>query len=332
MDASLTIAIPCLDEERAIRAVVAEYRAAFPDADVLVVDNGSRDRTAAEARAAGARVVEEPRRGKAQAMQRAFEEADTDLLLMVDGDGSYPAEGGRRLVDAQQATGADMVTGVRRAGDGRGVFRPMHQSGMQMFARALGVTFGVTPRDLFSGLRLMTWRFYKSTPILSRGFELELELTIQAIDKSFSMQEVDVPFRERASGTASKLRTLSDGTRILRLLLVLLRDYKPLAFFGGASALLVLTGLAAGSLPVVEYFQTGLVLRLPLAVLAASLMILAALALLAGLLLESGLRHHREAYQVRLRHLRRGKTEDRRALPPAAASRRRDATSPTPGP
>lgn len=301
--ASLTIAIPCLDEEHAVRAVVAEYRAAFPDAQILVIDNGSTDRTAEEARAAGALVVMEPRRGKAQAMQRAFELSGTRLLLMVDGDGSYPAEGARRLIETQRETDADMVTGVRRAADNRGVFRPMHQSGMHLFARVLGLSFGVTPRDLFSGLRLMTWRFYKSTPVLSRGFELELELTIQAIDKSFSMAEVDVPFRARAAGTASKLRTLADGMRILRLLVVLLRDYKPLAFFGSASAALVAAGLTAGSLPVIEYFQTGLVLRLPLAVLAASLMILAALALLAGLLLESGLRHHREAYQLRLRHL-----------------------------
>ena len=270
---------------------------------MLVIDNGSSDRTGEEARAAGARVILERRRGKAQAMQRAFDVVETDLMLMVDGDGSYPAEGARRLVSAQRESGADLVTGIRRAADAeRGVFRPLHRSGMHLFERALGLAFGVTPRDLFSGLRLMTWRFYKSAPILSRGFELELELTIQAIDKTFAMEEIEIPFRARAHGTASKLRTLGDGTRILRFLLVLLRDYKPLAFFGGWSAVLVAAGLTAGSLPVIEYFQTGKVPRLPLAVLAASLMILAALAALAGLLLESGLRHHREAYQVRLRH------------------------------
>ena len=170
-----------------------------------------------------------------------------------------------------------------------------------LFAKTLKTVFGYKPYDLFSGLRLFSRRFYQHVPVLSRGFELEIELTIQAIDKGFSMVEVPVPFRNRADGSHSKLKTVSDGLRILRVLMLLFRDYRPLAFFGTISAIGVFLGLAAGYLPVTEYFSTGLVGRLPMAILAASIEILATLIFLAGLLLESSLRHHREAYHIQLR-------------------------------
>ena len=226
---------------------------------------------------------------------------NTELVLMVDGDGSYPAEGAQILFEQYCRQPVDMITGIRSAQIGGEVFRPMHQFGMSLFASTLKTVFGYRPYDLFSGLRLFSRRFYQHVPVLSRGFELEIELTIQAIDKGFSMVEVPVPFRSRAEGSHSKLKTVSDGLRILRVLLVLFRDYRPLAFFGAISCIGVLLGLFAGYLPITEYFSTGLVGRLPLAILAASIEILATLVFLAGLLLESGLRHHREAYHIQLR-------------------------------
>ncbi len=220
---------------------------------------------------------------------------------MVDGDGSYPADGARLLLEEYLREPVDMVTGIRSAQKANEVFRPMHQWGMSVFAGVLNFVFGFKPLDLFSGLRLFSRRFYKHVPVLSRGFELEIELTIQAVDKSFAMTEIPVPFRSRAEGSESKLKTVRDGTRILRLLLVLCRDYRPLGFFGGIAALMAVFGLAAGSLPVIEYLGTGLVNRLPLAVLSASVVTLSIIISLVGLLLEANLRYHREAYHIQLR-------------------------------
>jgi len=317
---SLTILIPCLNEELGVAAVVREYAAAFPRADILVVDNGSEDRTAAAAKEAGATVITEKRRGKARAVATALAAIDTDLVLMIDGDGSYPAEGARLLMQEYMREPADMITGIRSAQDTSHLFRPMHQWGMSIFATVLNLVFRFKPLDLFSGLRLFSRRFYQHVPVLSRGFELEIELTIQAVDKSFSMTEIPVPFRSRANGSESKLKTIRDGLRILRLLLVLFRDYRPLAFFGAISAIMAAIGLAAGSAPIVEYFHAGLVNRLPLAVLAASVMTLSILISLVGLLLEANLRYHREAYHIQLRKFRAPIHKASRSYPRVLAS------------
>jgi len=301
---SLTILIPCLNEELGVASVIREYAAAFPQADILVVDNGSEDGTAAAARATGATLLTEKRRGKARAVATALASIDSDLVLMVDGDGSYPAEGALLLLKEFLREPVDMITGIRSAQDATQVFRPMHQWGMSIFAAVLNLVFRFKPLDLFSGLRLFSRRFYQHVPVLSRGFELEIELTIQAVDKGFSMAEIPVTFRSRANGSVSKLKTMRDGLHILRLLVVLFRDYRPFAFFGTISALIAATGLAAGSAPIVEYFRTGFVGRLPLAVLAASLMTLSILIGLVGVLLEANLRYHREAYHIQLRKFR----------------------------
>ncbi len=298
---SLTILIPCLNEAHGVAAVVREYAAAFPRAEILVVDNGSEDTTSEAARGAGATVLTERRRGKATAVASALAAIDTDLILMVDGDGSYPAEGGRMLVEQYLLEPVDMITGIRSAQRAAQAFRPMHQWGMSIFASVLNAVFRFQPLDLFSGLRLFSRRFYKHVPVLSRGFELEIELTIQAVDKSFAQTEIPIPFRSRVRGSTSKLKTVRDGLRILRLLVVLFRDYRPLTFFGHIGVVVALLGLTTGSVPVAEYFATGLVNHLPLAVLAASLVTLSIITGLVGLLLESNLRYHREAYHIQLR-------------------------------
>ena len=298
---SFTILIPCLNEAFGIGDVVREYMAAFPQANILVVDNGSEDGTATAARAAGAQVLTERRRGKATAVATAFAAIDSELVLMVDGDGSYPAEGAQLLVEQYLREPVDMVTGIRSAQKATPVFRPLHQWGMSVFAAVLNSVFRFKPLDLFSGLRLFSRRFYKHVPVLSRGFELEIELTIQAVDKGFAQTEIPVPFRSRAQGSESKLKTIRDGLRILRLLIVLFRDYRPLTFFSNLAAVAAFLGLSAGCVPVAEYFSTGLVNHLPLAVLAASLVTLAIMISLIGLLLEANLRYHREAYHIQLR-------------------------------
>ena len=249
-------------------------------------------------------MIREARRGKARAVATALSVIDEDFVLMVDGDGTYPAEGARLLFPLCEE-GADMATGLRTPpAEQAAVFRRFHRSGSALFHAAMRLVFGYAPGDLFSGLRLFSRRFYKNVPILFRGFELETELTIQAVEKGFRVAEVPVPFRERAVGSASKLRTVRDGVRILRLILVLFRDYRPFEFFAIVSGLFFGAGLAAGYLPVREYVETHLVGRFPLAILAAALMNLALFSLLTGIMLESGLRHRREEWQIRLRNFR----------------------------
>jgi glycosyltransferase involved in cell wall biosynthesis len=302
---SLAIVIPCLDEEKGVASVVTEFRREFPEARVLVVDNGSTDKTVECARAAGAEVVTEPRRGKGRAIATAFSLLDEDVVIMVDGDGSYPVEGARRVFDAYlKEPLVDMVTGIRAPENAASAHRPFHQLGGSAFSMVFRTVFHYDPKDLFSGLRLFSKRFYKNVPVMFRGFELETELTVQAVTKGFRQIELDIPFRERAAGSSSKLRTVRDGSRILRLMLVLFRDYRPLLFFGGLAALIFIAGLVAGSLPIYEYLETRMVGRFPLAILAASLMNLSLFTLLTGVMLESGLRHRREAYEIALRKYR----------------------------
>ena len=298
----IAVVIPCLDEELAIAGVIEEFRRGIPDARILVVDNGSRDATVSRAKSAGAEVLSEPRRGKGRAIAAAFEALDEDLVIMVDGDGSYPVAGAQLLLDTYEKSRADMITGVRTTPATTQAHRPLHQSGSAAFAWVFKLTFDYEPGDLFSGLRLFSKRFYKNVPILFRGFELETELTVQAVEKGFILSEIAVPFRERAAGSSSKLHTVRDGLRILRLLVVLFRDYRPLLCFGVIAFALFLTGLAAGSLPIYEYATTRMVGRFPLAILAAGLMNLSLFTLLTGIMLQSGLRHRRESYQITLRN------------------------------
>ena len=224
---------------------------------------------------------------------------------MVDGDGSYPAKGAAILLDKYREHPVDSITGIRRAqSDTPHVFRPMHQLGTQLFALCTRLVFGYQPRDVFSGLRLFSRRFYKNVPILTSGFELEMELTIQTVDKGFSFAEAEIPFQERGEGTQSKLRTFRDGYRILRTLLLMFRDFKPLYFFGTIALFFLLLGLLAGLPPVIEYYQTGQVLRFPLAILAAALGNISIFTFLTGLVSETNLRYHREAFQIRIRNFK----------------------------
>lgn len=300
---SLCVLVPCHNEGRTIRGVVEDFRRVLPEAVVLVIDNASTDDTAQVAAQAGARVISEPRKGKALAINTALENADEDVVIMIDGDGSYPAEGAAALWNRYLAQPVDLITGVRTVEPGNpAAFRRLHRFGARLFARSTWLIFGYHPSDVFSGLRLFSRRFYKNVPILSSGFELELELTLQAVDKGFSIGEVPVPFRERGGGTTSKLRTVRDGLRILRSLLILFRDYRPMFFFGILAFLVLMLGLLAGALPVYEYYQTRLVGRFPLAILAAALVNIAVFIYLTGLVAETNLRYHREAFQIRVRN------------------------------
>jgi len=286
--ARVAVVIPCHDEAGSVGRVVGRFRELLPDADVLVVDNASTDDTAAEARAAGARVVAESRLGKGFALLTGFAETRAaDLVVMVDGDDTYPAAAVPALLEAAAAGHADMVIGTRLDAAGPEAFPPGHGLGNRLFITLVRLLFGIRTRDLFSGYRVLTRRFLDTAPLVATGFDVEAELSVQAQMHGFRVAEVPVAYRARPEGGRSKLHTVRDGYRILRGIMILFRDYRPMAFFGLLSVALLFASLWSGWAPIDDFLRTGLVLHLPRAVLAAALFILAALAIALGILLSS---------------------------------------------
>jgi glycosyltransferase involved in cell wall biosynthesis len=283
----VAVVVPCHNEAATVGKVVRDFRAALPEAQVLVVDNASTDATAETARQAGARVLHEPRAGKGFALLAGFREAKgADYFVMVDGDDTYPAEDVVKLLEAARA-GADMVVGTRLAGAEQGAFRAGHSLGNRLFNLLVRMLFGVRTGDLFSGYRVLSRRFLETTPLIARGFEVEAELALQAVVQGYRTVEVPIRYRARPEESPSKLHTYRDGYRILMAILMFFRDYRPLKFFGLLALFLLLLSLAGGGLVIAEYLQTGLVPRLPLAVLSAALFILSALSMTCGVLLSS---------------------------------------------
>jgi glycosyltransferase involved in cell wall biosynthesis len=287
--ATVAVVIPCHNEELTVGKVVADFRAALPAARLLVVDNRSRDRTSEIARAAGAEVIREPRPGKGFALLTGFREAragGAEYLIMVDGDDTYPAADAPKLLAAAEA-GAEMVIGTRLQEFEAGAFRAGHSFGNWLFIFLVRLLFGVRTQDLFSGYRVITRRFLEATPLIAQGFEVEAELSLQATVQRFPVAEVPVRYRARPKENPSKLHTYRDGYRILMAILTFFRDYKPLSFFGLLATFFLVLSLAGGSVVVAEFVRTGLVPRLPLAVLSAALFILAALCLTCGVIIST---------------------------------------------
>lgn len=283
----VAVVVPCRNEAATVAKVVADFRAALPEALVLVVDNASTDATGDLARAAGAKVIREPRAGKGFALLAGLREArGADFFVMVDGDDTYPAEAAPRLLEAARG-GADMVIGTRLAGAAEGAFRAGHSLGNQLFNTLVRVLFGLRTGDLFSGYRVLSRRFLETTPLIARGFEVEAELSLQAAVQRYRTAEVAIHYRARPQESPSKLNTYRDGYRILMAILMFFRDYRPLHFFGALALAFLIPALAGGGVVIAEFVSTGLVPRLPLAVLSAALFILSALSLTCGVLLSS---------------------------------------------
>jgi glycosyltransferase involved in cell wall biosynthesis len=298
---SLTIGIPCYNESVAIAKVVTDFRNAFPEARILVIDNASTDNTAEIARAAGAEVVPETRKGKGYAVQRLFRETHSDLLIMVDGDDTYPAEEAFKLLDTLEKHGGDTVVGTRRS-DQAAAFKSSHTKANELLSWSIAQVFRTPVGDLFSGYRLFTKAFYRNIPLLSTGFEVETELATQTIDKGFVQRDVEIQFRSRPEGSFSKLNTFRDGFRVLRTIVLVVKDFRPLLFFSSVSAVLLFLALFAGSVPVLDYLRFNYVHHLPLAVLATGLAILSALSLVCGLVLDTIVRYEKEQFFLRMRN------------------------------
>ncbi len=300
----LTIAaiVPCHDEEVAIGKVVDDLHAAVPGIDVYVYDNRSTDRTAEVAAAHGAIVRCEDTKGKGNVVRRAFADIDADVYLMIDGDDTYDASAAPELIRTLLEGPYDQVLGCRADDPAASAHRPGHARGNAAFNKVVGLLFGAKVTDMFSGYRVFSRRFVKSFPALSREFEIETELTIHSMALRVPQREVEVGFKERPEGSASKLRTVRDGLRIVWALARMLVHERPFAIYGGVAALLLVASLALGIPVVYEFTQTGLVERFPTAILASSLAILGVLSGAVGLLLTGVLRLRRES--MRLAYLR----------------------------
>ncbi len=294
---TIAVLVPCLNEEVAIPKVVADFRQALPDALIFVYDNGSTDRTCEVARAAGAIVRREPLRGKGNVVRRMFADIEADIYVLVDGDDTYDAASAPAMVQRLIDDSLDMVNGAREE-KSEAAYRRGHRFGNRLLTGLVARFFGERLGDMLSGYRIMSRRFVKSFPALATGFETETELTVHALELRMPIAEVMTPYRERPPASASKLRTIPDGIRIMRLIMRLVREERPLEFFSLVAGLLAVLSVFLGLPVVFEYLRTGLVPRLPTAVLAMGLMLLGFLSLACGLILSTVTRGRMEAKRL----------------------------------
>lgn len=295
----IAVLIPCYNESKTIAKVVSDYKAALPEADIYVYDNNSTDGTDELARQAGAIVRYEYRQGKGNVIRSMFRQIDADCYLMIDGDDTYPAENARQMCDLVLKKGVDMVVGDRLSST---YFqenkRPFHNIGNKLVRKGVNLIFESNVTDIMTGYRAFSKLFVKHFPVLSKGFEIETEMTIHALDKNFLIKQIPVTYRDRPAGSVSKLNTYTDGFKVIMTIFKLFRDYKPFLFFSLLSILLFFIALGL-FLPVfIEYLQTGLVPRFPTLIVSGFILILAMMLWIGGLILEVLEKKHRQLYEL----------------------------------
>jgi glycosyltransferase involved in cell wall biosynthesis len=293
VDRDVAVLVPCHNEAATIGQVIADFRRHLPDATIYVYDNGSTDETAEIALACGAIVRAEPLLGKGNVVRRMFADVDAQIYVMVDGDATYDAAAAPQLIDQMLRHNLDMVNCARLPLDDA-AYRAGHRWGNRVLTGLVARVFGNRLSDMLSGYRALSRRFVKSFPALSTGFEIETEITVHALELLVPIAEISAPYYKRREGSPSKLSTVGDGIRILRVIVHLVKEERPLQFFSAIFCTLVLISLALGIPVMVQFLETGLVGRLPTAVLAMGLMILAFLSLFCGLVLDTVTRGRRE--------------------------------------
>jgi glycosyltransferase involved in cell wall biosynthesis len=293
----IAVLLPCYNEDAAIAQTVAGFRAALPTATIYVYDNNSNDRTIEVAREAGAIVRTERMQGKGNVVRRMFADVDADIYVMADGDTTYDAEAAPQLVQKLLDEQLDMVVGSRVTQQDA-AYRRGHVMGNKLLTGMLAQLFGRSFTDILSGYRVFSRRFVKSFPVLSGGFEIETEISVHALELRMPVGEVETRYFSRPEGSTSKLSTYSDGFRILNTIVTLYRIERPLLFFGAIGGLLALAALALGVPLAITYYHTHLVPRLPTAIMATGLIILAALCFFAGLILDTVVRGRREVRRL----------------------------------
>lgn len=295
----IAVLIPCYNESLTIAKVVADWKAALPEATVYVYDNNSTDGTAEIARGAGAEVRYEYQQGKGNVIRRMFREIDAACYLMVDGDDTYPADCAREMADLVLNRQSDMVVGDRLSST---YFtenkRPFHNFGNSIVRLGINTLFGSQIRDVMTGCRAFSFEFVKTFPVLSAGFEIETEMTIHALDKNMKIDHVVIPYRDRPDGSQSKLNTVRDGIKVIGTVLRLHRNYKPASFFGIISALLLLLALGFFIPVLVTYIQTGLVPNFPTLIVCGFTALAALLAFFTGLQLQNAVQKNKQDFEL----------------------------------
>jgi len=293
----IAVLLPCYNEEAAIAATVAGFKQALPTATVYVYDNNSSDRTREIAAKAGAIVRSERQQGKGHVVRRMFADVDADVYVIADGDLTYDSKAAPAMVDMLIAEQLDMVVGTRRHEE-KEAFRGGHVIGNKLFTGLLAGLFGRSFTDIFTGYRVFSRRFVKSFPVLSSGFEIETEISVHALELRMPVGEVETAYAARPEGSHSKLSTFSDGWRILKTIVTLYRIERPVLFYGSIGALLLLAAILLSIPLVITYLHTGLVPRVPTAILVTGMVVVAVLCFFAGLILDTVTRGRREVRRL----------------------------------
>lgn len=305
--AEIAVLIPCYNESATIEKVVKDFRRVLPEAVVYVYDNNSTDGTDEIARRAGAVVRYEYRQGKGNVIRSMFRDINADCYLMIDGDDTYPAEHAREMTELVLNKGVDMVIGDRLSST---YFtenkRPFHNMGNRMVRFFINKLFNNEIRDIMTGYRAFSRRFVKSFPVLSKGFEIETEMTIHAVDKNFLLEEIPVLYRDRPAGSESKLNTVSDGIKVLSTIATLFREYRPFAFFTCVAVFLWAVSLVFFVPVFLEYLDTGLVLRFPTLIVSGVIAVMGLLLWVCGIILDVIVKKHRQLYEIFLNQMEDG--------------------------
>lgn len=300
----IAVLIPCYNEAATIKKVVNDYKKALPDADIYVFDNNSTDETVKFALSAGAIVEHEYRQGKGNVIRTMFRKIDADCYLMIDGDDTYPAEDAQAMCDLILEGKADMVVGDRLSST---YFqenkRPFHNLGNKLVRFLINKLFNNNIKDIMTGYRAFSKEFVKSFPVLSKGFEIETEMTIHAVDKNFKVVEIPVNYRDRPEGSVSKLNTYSDGLKVLRTIATLFKEYKPALFFNIFAIIFLIVGILIGIPPFVGYFKTGIVEKFPSLIFACFMVTISILLWITGIILQVIVKKEKQRYELYLNEL-----------------------------
>ncbi len=301
----IAVLVPCYNEEQTVGSVIDDFKRELPQATIYVYDNNSSDRTSEVAREHGAVVRFEPRQGKGNVVRSMFRDIEADYYIMVDGDDTYPAEFVHDILAVLQAGEANLVIGDRLS---NGTYfdenkRKFHGFGNNLVKGLINKLYKSNITDIMTGYRGFDRLFVKSMPVMSPGFEIETEMSIHALDNRFLIKEVPIDYRDRPEGSESKLNTVTDGLKVLRMIFTLFKDYKPLLFFSAWAAIFLVLGLAAGTPVIVEYVQTSFIEKVPSAILAVGFVMLAMLSFACGLILDTVAGTHRKNYELQLNRI-----------------------------
>lgn len=296
------ILIPCYNEELTIEKVIKDFRKELPEAEIYVYDNNSKDRTAEIAKENGAIVKHEYRQGKGNVVRSMFRDIEADIYVMVDGDDTYPAEEVHKLIEPVVNGEADMVIGDRLT---NGTYqkenkRHFHEFGNNLVKKAINIAFDTNLKDIMTGYRVFNKLFVKNMPVLSPKFEIETEMSLHALDKKFIIKEIPIVYRDRPEGSVSKLNTISDGFKVLKTIIKMFKDFKPRQFFWLVAIIVAIIGLIIGMPVIIEFAKTGYIAKVPSAILATGIMIIALIIAQCGVILDTVVKQHKEKYELEL--------------------------------